>query len=974
MVINGFNADTLTAALDEAGIDNDTERAMFLSQMAHETGNFKWDEELSSGKAYEGRKDLGNTEPGDGKKYKGRGFIQLTGKTNYKKFGDKIGVDLVSNPDLAKDPKVAAKVAIEYWKERVDREAAQNGNVLKVTKNINGGTNGLADRSKLFDEYYTVMTQKKSPLDVAKEADQYTAPANDMLQIASDTTLPQEPSLLDKMLFNPVSAAEPDMLDRIGYNNDLTTRRPPGHGYGGVASDYNRKLKIAEYMSASTQSLWWKAYLVGWKQSGAEAANLADAGIDKDDIQVMSGLIAAKLSKAGLEYALASFLAGPLGPAALSVKGGGVLLKLAPGLKNAPLAKFASYVTSAGLQSAIADGTVNATATAASNWLSGRDYAIYRDMDHVIGGMALSSVVGGAIGGPLQMYADTAALKAGTQLASDSLESVMNKFGANIGEDSILASKIKAKSVLDKLGELRTTMLDDAGQSISYSIANSPLKVGLDNSVVSDIVTKVNSIPDNMLSGLSKDAQDALVQIKSVITNKSNVTDIVTGQKSPLLLGAGDLKVLYDNFGRLSEELGTSATSSGAKQLYNHLELGKLTDDVYNLLPDDVRSGMQAYEGVMKQFGDPLLESSTKTDDIWKKVANKDLSPDEALQFFSSSSPSAMPAYTVIGELVKDSRSGLTPQDISEVFFGAAAKANMSGVKSIVKPAIAGLEDDYAVMLEKYGNDLAASDLAQAYVDKINSGEIIKQGAHTTDKTMIAVNDLISAVSKKVTGTPIRPLPEPKILTAAPDEVVKSAADFIKTPEEAANIIKEAVDPGRRVLEVPIDATTRVTQDLVADPVKVAKKMATSSNKAAMRAAMGGGQEAENVIQGVDKAAGMLGQLDTVLSNTKNLTSKASNKVDIGAARLAPGAEAPGLIDDTKIGTMVAKAREAANQANWARFGATQAVDTLNATDLGQGLSPIGQETVINPMIEPVKTFGSNILDLLKNAIFTNKK
>jgi predicted chitinase len=149
----GFNESSLKAAMDKAGYTDQTERAMFLAQMAHESGNFRYDEEIHDGSNYEGRSDLGNTQPGDGKRYKGRGYIQLTGRANYRHYGNKLGFDLEGQPELAKRPDVAAAVAVGYWNERVNREAARKGDVRTVTRNINGGYNGLADREAKFKKY-----------------------------------------------------------------------------------------------------------------------------------------------------------------------------------------------------------------------------------------------------------------------------------------------------------------------------------------------------------------------------------------------------------------------------------------------------------------------------------------------------------------------------------------------------------------------------------------------------------------------------------------------------------------------------------------------------------------------------------------------------------------------------------------------------------------------------------------------------
>lgn len=147
------NKNILLSALAESGIEDPTEINQFLAQMDHESAGFKKLEEMASGKKYEGRKDLGNTQKGDGERFKGRGFIQLTGRANYKKYGELLGLDLENNPELASNPEIASKIAVAYWQDKVRPNVSDFNDVEKVTRIINGGLNGLEDRKKRYSKY-----------------------------------------------------------------------------------------------------------------------------------------------------------------------------------------------------------------------------------------------------------------------------------------------------------------------------------------------------------------------------------------------------------------------------------------------------------------------------------------------------------------------------------------------------------------------------------------------------------------------------------------------------------------------------------------------------------------------------------------------------------------------------------------------------------------------------------------------------
>jgi putative chitinase len=141
----------LNAAMAEAEINTPRRKAAFLAQLAHESGQLRYFEEIASGAAYEGRKDLGNTQPGDGRRYKGRGPIQLTGRANYREAGQALGLDLEGNPKQVATPEVGFRTSGWYWESRDLNRLADEDDFRGITKRINGGTNGMADRLEYYD-------------------------------------------------------------------------------------------------------------------------------------------------------------------------------------------------------------------------------------------------------------------------------------------------------------------------------------------------------------------------------------------------------------------------------------------------------------------------------------------------------------------------------------------------------------------------------------------------------------------------------------------------------------------------------------------------------------------------------------------------------------------------------------------------------------------------------------------------------
>jgi len=139
----------LNITMAEFGINTPLRQAHFLAQLAHESGEFNYVEEISDGTQYEGRLDLGNVVNGDGPRFKGRGLIQITGRANYTScsIGLALGSQLVERPKRLTENDLAARSAGWFWSVNRLNTLADTDNVVAVTRVINGGANGLADRS-----------------------------------------------------------------------------------------------------------------------------------------------------------------------------------------------------------------------------------------------------------------------------------------------------------------------------------------------------------------------------------------------------------------------------------------------------------------------------------------------------------------------------------------------------------------------------------------------------------------------------------------------------------------------------------------------------------------------------------------------------------------------------------------------------------------------------------------------------------
>lgn len=227
----GSNArkQALIKAMDDGGITDQKSKAALMANVDHESQGFTrgeenlnysakrlqqvfkkyypdaasaradaGDPEAIANKVYGGR--MGNTEPGDGYKYRGRGDIQLTGKAQYEAMGKKLGIDLVNNPDLANDDRYRSQIAVQHWKDSGANAAAARGDIAGARVKTNGGTNGMADVNAKYDKYLAqaqagdlTPTRRADEVRVAAPAAAGDAIARTVATVKGATALPGLP-------------------------------------------------------------------------------------------------------------------------------------------------------------------------------------------------------------------------------------------------------------------------------------------------------------------------------------------------------------------------------------------------------------------------------------------------------------------------------------------------------------------------------------------------------------------------------------------------------------------------------------------------------------------------------------------------------------------------------------------------------------------------------------------------------------
>lgn len=144
-------------------LDTGLRLAHFMGQCAHESGSFRYMEEIANGADYEGRADLGNTQPGDGKRYKGRGPIQTTGRANYRRDGRALGIDLENNPYLLSIPSLGLMASTLFWSRMGLNVFADRDDAVACSRGVNRG-NPKSDRPSNHEADRIALTTKAKAL------------------------------------------------------------------------------------------------------------------------------------------------------------------------------------------------------------------------------------------------------------------------------------------------------------------------------------------------------------------------------------------------------------------------------------------------------------------------------------------------------------------------------------------------------------------------------------------------------------------------------------------------------------------------------------------------------------------------------------------------------------------------------------------------------------------------------------------
>lgn len=199
-IFSDLFVDALNNTMHVYGINTPLRAAHFIAQVCHESGGFRYPEEIwgptPAQERYEGREDLGNIVDGDGYRFRGRGYIQLTGRANYKQYSEATGENFLMDPDEVTELPWSLDVCGWFWDKRGINKQADEDDVVAVTRRINGGTNGLEDRKRYLRAAKAIFV-----LDHVEAHDKHNMPVDPAIMRPRTTPMPEATLLEEKPLW-----------------------------------------------------------------------------------------------------------------------------------------------------------------------------------------------------------------------------------------------------------------------------------------------------------------------------------------------------------------------------------------------------------------------------------------------------------------------------------------------------------------------------------------------------------------------------------------------------------------------------------------------------------------------------------------------------------------------------------------------------------------------------------------------------
>ena len=314
------NLPWLADAMDAYAINTPRRQAAFLAQLGHESGGLKWINEIwgptAAQSRYEGRKDLGNVQPGDGYRYRGRGWIQLTGRDNYKRATQRLRArfpdcpDFEQSPDLVATAKWAALTAADFWNNAGLNALADAGKFELITRRINGGLNGYPDRLARWETAKAVLSKDAEIPTVATISTPQEAPMLPLLPAIISAFLPNLIEAIPKLaeIFPPGSETAQRNVKAATIAFDVAKKTLNAANEQEVVEQLKNNPAAVAAVTEAIENNWFALKESG--SGGMDGARKADAATAARGDMLQSPSFWVALALLPLVYMIAGTVAG----------------------------------------------------------------------------------------------------------------------------------------------------------------------------------------------------------------------------------------------------------------------------------------------------------------------------------------------------------------------------------------------------------------------------------------------------------------------------------------------------------------------------------------------------------------------------------------------------------------------------------------------------------------------------------------